>query len=304
VTEGLRRYAVVTPVRNEAANLRTLADALAEQSLLPELWLIVDTGSTDGTSALVDELQAAYSWVRGLEERSPGAVTRGGPIVRAFHAGLRALDSDVDAVVKLDADITVEPDHFARLLEAFAADQRLGIAGGTCYERDTDGVWRQRHGTGPGVWGANRAYRRACLDEILPLEERMGWDTVDLIKATVRGWRTAVLDELPFRHHRVEGARDGKRTQTWAVQGRVSYFLGYRPSYVVLRTLYRALKEPAALALLRGYLDALLRREPRCADESVRRYVRHSQSLRELPARAAEARRPREELARTTVTRP
>jgi glycosyltransferase involved in cell wall biosynthesis len=304
VTRGPLRYAIVTPVRNEAANLRALAHALAEQTVLPERWLIVDTGSTDGTSALADELRASYTWVRALEERSPGGVTRGGPIVRAFHAGLRALDVDVDAVVKLDADITVEPDHFARLLEAFASDPRLGIAGGTCYERGADGVWRQRHGTGPGVWGANRAYRRACLDEILPLEERMGWDTVDLIKATVRGWRTEVLGELPFRHHRVEGARDGRRARSWAIQGRVSYFLGYRPSYVLLRALYRGLREPAALALLQGYLGALLRREPRCADAGVRRYVRRSQSLRELPARAAEARRPREELARPTVTPP
>ena len=301
MSDAALRYAVVTPVRNDEDNLRRLATALAAQTLRPTRWLIVDTGSSDGTLRLVDELERTHPWIDALATGSNGAVMRGAPIVRAFHAGVAALADDVDAVVKLDADITFEPDHFERVLERFARDASLGIAGGVGYERTADGAWRQRHGTGPGVWGANRVYRRECLEEILPLEERMGWDTVDLIKATVRGWRTAVFYDIPFRHHRAEGKRDGTRARTWAIQGRASHYMGYRFSYLLVRTLYRAVQEPSAIALLRGYLAAVLRREPRCTDTSVRAYVRRSQSLRHLPARIVEARRPRAALDRDVV---
>ena len=53
---------------------------------------------------------------------------RGGAIVRAFHAGLEALAGEADVVANLDADVSFEPDFFARLLAAFAGDPRLGIA--------------------------------------------------------------------------------------------------------------------------------------------------------------------------------
>ena len=109
--------------------------------------------------------------------------------MRAFTAGLDALHPAADVVVKLDADISMEPDHFARLLAEFEQEPRLGIAGGIGYEEQEDGTWRQRHGTGAAVWGACRAYRVECLREILPLEEHMGWDTLDLMKAQVKGWR-------------------------------------------------------------------------------------------------------------------
>ena len=296
------RYVVVTPVRNDEENLRTLATALAEQTLQPERWIIVDNGSTDSTRTTIRALEATYAWITGIESPSAGELMRGAPIVRAFHTAVATLDDDdADVVVKLDADITFAPDHFERLLAEFERAPRLGIAGGIGYERGADGTWRQRHGTGAGVWGANRAYRRACLQEILPLEERMGWDTIDLIKATVRGWQISVFYDLPFRHHRVEGKRDGRRARTWAIQGRASHYMGYRPSYMLVRTLYRALQEPSALALMRGYLAAALQREPKCQDITVRNFIRRSQSLRRLPQRMGEARRPREALGRRAV---
>ena len=49
-------YAVVTPVRDEAANLRRLGACLAEQTVAPAEWIIVDTGSTDETVTVAHSL--------------------------------------------------------------------------------------------------------------------------------------------------------------------------------------------------------------------------------------------------------
>jgi poly-beta-1,6-N-acetyl-D-glucosamine synthase len=278
-------YAIVTPVRDDAQGLRRLAQSLEAQSWAPAAWLIVDTGSTDETVPVAKGLARKHDWIAA--KRVPGVrdLMRGGPIVRAFHEGLRFVPEDASVVVKVDADTSFDAAHFEMLLTAFAADARLGIASGSCYEQDRTGAWRERHSTGSGVWGAARAYRRTCLKEILPLEERMGWDTVDLIAAELRGWRTRRID-VPFRHHRPEGARDASRFEHWRKQGHVSHYVGYRPSYLMLRALFQARRDPAALAVALGYVEASFRGEPTVGDPRVRDYVREQQAWRRIPAHA------------------
>lgn len=280
-------YAVVTPVRNEAENIRRLASALAEQRLLPQSWTIVDTGSTDETAEIVAELAHEHSWIR-LSSLGELALERGGPIARAFEAGVERLDEAPDVVVKLDADLSFDPGYFEQLLARFVEDPALGMASGTCTE-ESGGVWRERHVTGTTVWGAARAYRWSCLQEVLPLEHRMGWDGVDEFRANARGWETRTFKDLPFRHHRAEGARDGSARRARQAQGRAARYLGYRVWYLTLRSLWHARREPAALAMIWGYASAALRREPQCADVSARAYIRRQQSLRRLPLRVLEA---------------
>jgi len=281
-------YTVVTPVRNELENLGRLAGCLAAQTARPEAWVVVDTGSTDGTPALAASLAREHAWIQLVAGRPRANLARGGPIVEALQTGLAALERVPDVVVKLDADVSFEPDYFERVLGQFAADPALGIASGTCYER-RGGVWRQRHVTGTTVWGACRAYRSSCLRELQPLEVRMGWDGIDEAKANVRGWRTRTFTDLPFRHHRVEGERDGSAVRARLAQGRAARYMGYRPWYLALRALHHARREPAALAMIGGFAAAIVARDPRCADPLVRAYVRRQQRFGSLPLRLREA---------------
>jgi glycosyltransferase involved in cell wall biosynthesis len=281
-------YVAVTPARNEAENLRRLAACLAKQTVRPSRWVIVDDGSTDDTAAALEELEREHAWVRVLAVGAKGAPRRGGPVVRAFVAGLELLEDAAPIVVKLDADVSMEPNYFERLLAAFAADPSLGIASGSGYELDR-GAWVQRHTTGTSVWGATRAYRWRCLQDVLPLEERIGWDGIDEFKASLRGWRTRTLVDLPFRHHRREGARDGSRRRAWLARGRAARYMGYRPWYLVLRALHYAKREPAAFFMLSGWAGAALRREQRHPDDAVRAELRRRQSLRHLRTRRREA---------------
>jgi biofilm PGA synthesis N-glycosyltransferase PgaC len=287
-----RRYALVTPARNEADNLRRLADSLAAQTLAPAAWVIVDDGSDDATGEVADELAREYEWVRAL--RSPNAdddaLTRGrrsGRDVVAFTAGVASLEHTPELVVKLDADVSLDPDFFERLAAEFDADPTLGIASGTCYERDTAGGWSPYHVTRDHVRGATRAWRWACYEQVGPLAERIGWDVVDEVTARVNGWSTRSISGLPFYHHRSLGERDGGRRQ-WAMQGELAWFVGYRFPYMVLRALFRARREPAALVSIPAFLSAARRGDPRI-DRELRRYVRSEQSLRKLPLRLRQA---------------
>jgi hypothetical protein len=93
---------------------------------------------------------------------------------------------------------------------------------------------------------------------------------------------------LPFYHHRPVGQRDGAR-RSWESQGAAARFMGYRLSYFVVRCLYRASRDPRALAMLLGWFKAALRREPVHDDEQVTSYLRGQQSIWKLPLRAREA---------------
>ena len=199
-----------------------------------------------------EELAERYPWIevlttpattgRCVEARSSAPSTPGSSRCRS-----RRTSSPTS-----NADVSFEPDFFARLLGAFAGDPRLGIASGRCYE-EQDGEWRQRHVTGTTVWGAARAYRRACLADVLPLEERMALGRHRRDEGERGRLAHDALTDLPFKHHREEGERDGSRRRARIAQGRAAHYIGYRPSYLVLRSLHHARREPAALAMIWGY---------------------------------------------------
>lgn len=280
-------YAVITPARDEVDNLARLAESLRGQSITPQRWVIVDNGSQDGTREFAEQLAGETPWIDVVEAPAADGLVRGGPVVRAFHVGVAALGDLPDFVAKVDADVSCDPDFFAVLLSAFAGEPRLGMASGACHELQ-DGRWLPRYGTGDNVWGAARMYRRECLTAVLPLEERMGWDGIDVIKANVNGWHTTALLDLPFLHHRPEAIRDNAAGRAWRAQGQAAYYMGYRFSYLLARTLYRLRSEQAAAAMLAGYVSGAWRRQPR-VDPTVRAHIRSQQRWRHLPVRAREA---------------
>jgi glycosyltransferase involved in cell wall biosynthesis len=281
-------YALVTPVRDEESNLRRLAESIAGQTLSPEHWFIVDNGSSDATLEFARELARRYEWVKALSSPGTLAAEPGAPIVRAFHAGVAQLGEPTDIVVKLDADVSFDSDYFERLLDAFVRDPRLGIASGECLEQD-DGAWKVRPVTAGHARGATRAYRWTCLQSVLPLPERLGWDTVDEVEANVLGWTTGTIPGIRFYHHRPVGARDGAPWSRWVRQGTGAHYLGYRFSYLVARTAHRSLRNPAAVGMLVGYLSSAAKRSPRSENLAVREHLRKRQSLGQLPLRAREA---------------
>jgi poly-beta-1,6-N-acetyl-D-glucosamine synthase len=281
-------YVAITPARDEAENLPRLAESMAAQNAPPSQWIIVDNGSTDSTPMVVRSLSETRPWIRLLSRPGTPSAVRGSPIVEALQAAFETLEEPPDIVVNVDADVSFGEDYMQRLLSRFANDKRLGIASGGGLEL-VQGKWRPRYLTGSTVWGATRAYRWSCLQQVLPLEPRLGWDGIDELKANAAGWRTKAFPEIPFHHHRREGARDGRRGRARLEQGRAAHYMGYRVWYLALRAVYQTRRDRAAPLMLVGYVDAALRRSPKIDDAAARNYLRRQQNLCNLPARAREA---------------
>src|SRR5438874_13256644 len=66
------KYVVVTAAKNEQAFIGNTLESVIRQTILPERWIIVDDGSTDGTAAIVASYAARHSWIE-LVQRPPRA---------------------------------------------------------------------------------------------------------------------------------------------------------------------------------------------------------------------------------------
>jgi glycosyltransferase involved in cell wall biosynthesis len=277
-------YAIVTPARNERENLGRLARSVLAQTHAPAWWIVVDDGSDDGMREIAADLAAAHPSVRvestgqGPDRLEEGR--RQGRDLEAFRLGIRRLPGPVDVFVKVDADTSFDRDYFAQLIQRFAEQPDLGIAGGSCWE-ETAGEWRRVKVNAAHPRGASRAYRWALRDDVMALEPSLGWDGVDEVMAELRGYTTQGFTDLAFRHHRRVGEREG-RLRAGSALGRQAWYMGYRPTYLVLRALYRARRNVASIAMVWGYAAAAVGGEPRCSHPKVVDRVRSQQRLRRL----------------------
>lgn len=274
-------YAVVSAVKDEEDHLARTIESVAAQTHRPARWVIVDDGSTDGTRAIAESYAERFPWITVVG--GPGGDrARGAPVVRAFQRGLTELREPHEFVVKLDGDLFLPSHYFEWVAATFEREPRAGIVGGRVLVHDGR-EWVPEHVGRHTVHGAIKAYRRACLDEIGGLRASMGWDGIDEYGAKARDWRVMPLSELHVLHY----ARRGSK-QSWVrarlEEGRGAHYMGYLPSFVLVRAVYRmGVERPpllGGLVLLAGYARAALARAPRVDDAAAVEGLRREQRRR------------------------
>ena len=72
------RVLIVSPVKNEAAHLQAVIRAVAAQDFPPARWIVVDDGSSDGTSAIARRLAADIPFMDVLDEGPEARLAVGG----------------------------------------------------------------------------------------------------------------------------------------------------------------------------------------------------------------------------------
>jgi biofilm PGA synthesis N-glycosyltransferase PgaC len=278
-------YVVITPVRDEALYIAKTLAAVTSQTLPPTKWIIVDDGSTDGTGDIL-ERAAAIPWITVIHRTNRGHRAPGGGVIDAFYAGYDVVPpTSWQFLVKLDGDLWFDPDYFARCFAKFATEPRLGIGGGTVYQRTHGGLKVDSPHDPPfHVRGATKIYRRPCWQAIAPLVRAPGWDTIDEVTANLHGWTTRTFADIPIVQHKPTGSAEGRWRNSFK-NGLANYMTGYHPFFMLAKCAIRSLRRPLILQsvpLLAGFCSGYLTRAPRAANKEVIRYLRRQQLQRLL----------------------
>jgi glycosyltransferase involved in cell wall biosynthesis len=276
-------YCIITPVRDEEEFIGGTIEAVAAQTFRPAEWIIVDDGSTDQTSSIIERYARKYPWIRAARRENRGFRSTGGGI-DGFLYGVELLKTkNWEFLINLDGDLTFSPQYFEKCFAYFRKNPGLGIGGGTIYNKIGDRLYLEKCADSH-VRGATKIYRRQCWDSLGGMLRGLGWDTVDEIKARMRGWSTFAFPDLQLIHHRATGAALGR----WAdgvKNGHSDYIVGYHPLFFAAKCVRRAFKPPyliSALALAYGFSRSYVRRAPRVDDAEFIRYLREQQLKRLL----------------------
>jgi len=279
----MRRYVIVTPVRDEERFIEATIASVQGQTIRPIEWVIVNDGSTDGTGAIVDRYAVQCPWVRVVHRRNRGFRQPGGGVIEAFYAGYKRLTcTSWEFIVKLDADLSLPVNYFEECFQHFEQDAQLGIGGGEIYH-EIKGEQKLEAHPRFHVRGATKIYRRACWDAIDGLVQAPGWDTIDEVKANMLGWRTYSFGELRLLHHRLTGTADGLLRDR-VKRGVACYVSGYHPLFLAASCISRLTQRPylaGSVAIAYGFLRGYWAGMPRVSDRQFIKYMR-TQQLRRL----------------------
>jgi len=276
------KYILITAARNEEAFIGKTLQSVVQQTQLPERWTIVDDGSTDRTAEIIEPYAEKYSWIRLI--RNPRRESRDfAAKANAVNAALREMqDLKFEIVGNLDADTSFAPDYMEFLMQKFAADPKLGVAGTPFtqdggYDSTRDSFEGEDHVAGPC-----QLFRRECWNDIggYVANPAGGVDWIAVMTARIKGWTARSFADKRYHHHRFMGTAGRSEVAALFSYGQKDYYLGGSPVWELFRVIFRTAKRPyvlGGLALGCGYTWAAARRLKRPVSPELMRFHRAEQ---------------------------
>ncbi|MEM7236479.1 MAG: glycosyltransferase family A protein [Pseudomonadota bacterium] len=296
-------YAVISPCRNEQEYMSRTLDSMIAQTVPPDLWLIIDDGSSDRTPEILADYAAQHDWIRVITKPDRGHRAVGPGVVEAFYFGLDQIDlAAFDQVCKLDLDLDLPPRYFEILIERMAADRRIGSCSGKPYYRAASGELRSEKCGDEMSVGMTKFYRTSCFSEIGGFVREVMWDALDCHKSRQLGWIAVSWDEpdLRFEHLRPMGSSQKGILTGRSRHGFGQYYMGSDFLYFTATAVFRMAMPPVViggLAIWWGYVQAALTGQPQHGDREligfIRRYQRRAlfvgkrRAIDEIDARQA-----------------
>lgn len=291
-------YLLISPCRNESEYMRQTLDSVVNQTVPPDLWVIVDDGSTDETPEILRDYTERYPFIQVITRENRGHRSVGPGVIEAFYHGYDQVDvSQFDFVCKLDLDLDLPEKYFEILISRMNENPRIGTCSGKAYFRDsnTGELVSEKCGDEMSV-GMTKFYRRSCFEEIGGFVREVMWDGIDCHRCRQLGWLALSWDEpeLRFIHLRPMGS-----SQQGIFTGRMrhgfgQYFMGTGIVYMTASSVYRMLHPPifiGGFAMWWGYVKSMLQRKPRFDDKELVKFIRRYQwqCLLKGKAKATEA---------------
>jgi poly-beta-1,6-N-acetyl-D-glucosamine synthase len=275
---------IISPCRNEAEHMRRTLESMIAQSARPDLWVIVDDGSTDETPQILVEYAAKHDFIKIVTRANRGHRSVGPGVIEAFYEGYQAVQlGDFEYICKLDLDLELPTRYFELLLQRMEETPRIGTCSGKPYflDKKSGKLISEKCGDENSV-GMTKLFRKRCFDQIGGFVQQVMWDAIDGHRCRMLGWIACSWDEpdLRFIHLRPMGSSQKNMLTGRMRHGFGQYFMGTSLTYMTASALYRMTRPPyllGGLGMWWGYVNSFLTRQQRLKDQAFRAFLRRYQ---------------------------
>jgi biofilm PGA synthesis N-glycosyltransferase PgaC len=280
-------YVLITPARNEESTIGITIDSVVRQTILPEEWVIVSDESTDRTDEIVNHYAVKYPFIKllRLTRRSGRSFSSQ---VFATEAGIEAMSfKNYNFIGFLDADIRLPENYYADIMERFARNSKLGLAGGLVVDCDGGRPIFNKQSL-KEVSGGVHFFRRECFDLIggLIAMPEGGHDTITCVQARMLGYSTQTFPEIHVDHLKPRNSSEGNIAKRSMQLGFRDYALGNHPLFETGKCVYRCLEQPYLIGgVMRfvGYVWCCIFRRKRVISPDIMLEIRREQLARLFP---------------------
>jgi glycosyltransferase involved in cell wall biosynthesis len=279
------KHLIITPVHNEEKHLDRFIASVLNQTMRPDIFILVDDNSSDLSGKIINNYSNKYPWIKYLYHKSETKRDQGAKVIRAFNYGIKNFDyTNFDIISKIDADLELPNDYFEEILNTFINSEKTGVCGGIINENE-NGNWVVKNVASYHIRGALKSYRVKCFQDIGGLQPILGWDGLDEMKSMFLGWGTFTIKKN-VKHFR-PASKDFNKIKLNYNLGYVNYINGGNLSLAIIRTIVRFFVTPifiGALSFLVGYLHALIRNENKVTTKQFAQFINkfHTKRLMNL----------------------
>jgi glycosyltransferase involved in cell wall biosynthesis len=272
---------LITPAKNEEQNLPEVARSVTGQTVKPELWIIVDDGSTDNTTQVIKDLRTRHAYIQSIRlPQRPRDITFHYSYVckQGFDYALKYCSQnnlEFEYIGLLDADTVLEENYFGKLMIKFKEDTSLGIASGGVYY-DTGGKLSMENTDKNLPRGTGRLWRKECFHETGGYPVEPSPDSISNVKAILRGWKLMQFANIIQIQKRKTSAANGL-WHGYVKNGWMAYYIGKNPLVAMTNVFYLSVRFPfyTGLAYFWGYASSVIKREQKIKDTEIRAYYQN-----------------------------
>ena len=284
------RYIIITTAKNEEKKLPLLANSLIKQTVLPQIWFILNDGSTDKTEKIIEELKLKHEWIYSVNlDESP--VDLGIHFSKLLKTALdhviklaKEKNIDYDFLGKIDADIILPNNLFELIIQRMNQDTKIGIAGPKLDIIPEDNkkienidkndiILEEDDSILEDPSDAIRLFRKECICDIIGFQVTYAPDMVICAKAKISGWKTKRYKDIIAYHC-------GKTSDTnglWnglMFNGFENYYLDISFYIVLIQTVRLLLKHKhySSFAFLYGYLVSYFGKREKIEDPALKNF--------------------------------
>lgn len=290
------KFLIIIPAHNEEQSIASCLESLQKQSFQDFICVVVNDGSTDKTSQIINDfkIQDSRFKIQDLEisEHQPGA-----KVVRTFNKGLESVDWKGFAVIcKYDADIIFPRNYLEKVNQVFEQNPKAGLVSGLVYIRkykqnpeiknlkkpsespldfsnkNHDWIF-ENLSSKDHVRGPIKAYRKECFEAMNGLRPVLGWDNLDVLLAKKNGWKVLTIKDIWVKHLRPTAYK--YKDQKAEKLGQYFYNIGLSLPLAMISSAKSSFKNRSAKEFFTTINSFLKQNEKRELDKEEIKFIRN-----------------------------